>query len=234
MTDDLVPFAEPSRLPAPATLKETLRRELNEQVTAERAVRGEVHQPEDVYALVRKLAGAADAFSEYANAFSSAAAAAKRELDSELIAAVGENDGVPLGGLVVPDLNGTDIRFNLDKGNVHDIDADQVISIVITNLIAISRDTEPEWDEDLDDAQAYRDRYELWMAGVMRVAIDRVLTLGTYAMQVSKVRAFEADLAGTGADQEAAVVRGAVATTAKYRGVKVERKQRKSRGATHG
>jgi len=227
MTDELVPFAEPSRLPAPADLKETLRRELSEHVTAERAARGDVHQPEDTWALVRKLGGAFDAFSEYANAFSSAAAMARRELDAELFAAVGDSDGVPLAGMSVPDANGTDIRFTVEKGNIHAIDTDQVISVVIANLIEITRDTEPEWDEDVEDAAGYRARYETWMAGVMRLAVDQVLALGSYAMQVSKVRAFAADLGATGVDAESAVVTGSITTTSRYKGVKMERKERR-------
>jgi hypothetical protein len=226
VADELVPFAEPSRLPAPADLKETLRRELSEHVTRERADRGDIHQPEDVWALVRKLAGAKDAFEEYAQAFSAAASMAGRELKEELIAAVGENDGIPLSGMSVPDTDGTDIAFSLAKGNTHGIDADQVISAVISNLIMISRDTEPE-EQPGDDYYEYRDRYETWMAGVMRLAVDHVLALGSYAMQVSKVRAFAADLAATERDGESAVVRGSISTTPTYKGVKLERKRRK-------
>jgi hypothetical protein len=229
MTDELVPFAEPSRLPAPADLKETLRRELSEHVTAERAARGDVHQPEDTWALVRKLGGAFDAFSEYANAFKSAAAMARRELDAELIAAVGESDGVPLAGMAVPDVNDTEIKFSLDQGNQYTIDADQVIQVVVANLIEITRDTEPEWDEDLEDAAGYRARYETWMAGLMVLAIDHVMQLGSYAMQVSKVRAFAADLAAAGADSESAVVTGAITRATRYKGVKMERKERRKR-----
>lgn len=227
MTDEIVPFADPVRLPAPATLKDMLREELSAHVTRERADRGDICQPEDVSPLVRALAGARDAFSEYANAFSSAAALAKRELDEELVQAVGEQDDIPNGPLLVPDTDGTDIRLVPDYGNNHHIDVDQVISTAIMNLITISRDTEPEWDEDLDDAQAYRDRYELWMAGLMRLAVDHILSMGSYSMQVSKVRAFGVALAGTEADDDAAVIRGAIRTTRNYRGVKVERKQRK-------
>jgi len=127
----------------------------------------------------------------------------------------------------VPDANGTDIRFTVEKGNIHAIDTDQVISVVIANLIEITRDTEPEWDEDVEDAAGYRARYETWMAGVMRLAVDQVLALGSYAMQVSKVRAFAADLGATGVDAESAVVTGSITTTSRYKGVKMERKERR-------
>jgi hypothetical protein len=226
VTDDLIPFAEPARLPAPADLKETLRRELSEHVARERDQRGHVHQPEDVFALVRKLAGAHDVLGEYANAFSNAASMARRELESELVTAVGEQDGIPTSGLDVPDRDGTDIRFTLAKGNTHDIELRTVIAAVVAATVARMSGGEPVQADDEDDA-AYDERYWRWFAHVIERAIDWVLSLGTYTMQVTKVRAFAATLAGDGEDAMAAVVNGAVNTTSSYRGVKMERKQRR-------
>lgn len=230
MSDDLVPVPDVVRaLPAPRVVSEALKAELYARVAAERNRRGDVHQPEDVSPLVRALAGAKELLEEYARAFTRAATIAKDELDTELFEAVGQQAGIPNSGLTVPDLDGTDILFSLLKPNKHDIDTDQVITVVINNLIEITRDTEPEWDEDVEEAPTYRARYEAWMAGVMRLAVEHVIELGTYAMQVSKVRAFATDLAGTGCDAEAAVVRGSITTTARYGGIKVDRKERKKR-----
>lgn len=225
-TDELVPFADPVRLPAPAELKETLRVELSRHVSDERESRGEVHQPEDVSPLVRALAAAKDAFAEYANAFSSAASLAKRELDEELVQAVGEDDGVPRGNLTVPDLNGTDIRFGLNFTNSHDIDQATVLAAVVGNTIAATRDTEPIQEVDEPD-HVYLSRYDDWLMHVVERAVDTVLALGSYSMQVSKVKAYSATLASQGLDPLAGVVRGAIKTTRAYGGVKVERKTRK-------
>lgn len=225
---DLEPVPDAVRaLPAPADVGRAVKEALSARVAAERAARGDVHQPEDVYALARALAGARDLLSEYARAFSGGASLAAKELKEEHLTAVGEDDGVPRSALTVPDLDGTDIRFTVEKPNSHDIATDMVVSVAVADVMARTRDTEPEWDEDVDDAQGYRDRYELWMADVIGQAIDLVLSLGSYDMQVSKVRAYQTTLAGNGEDHLAGVVRGAITTTAQYRGVKVERKQRK-------
>jgi hypothetical protein len=226
VTDDLVPFADPIRLPAPADLKDTLRLELSRHVTAERAARGDVTQPEDVSPLVRALARAKDAFGEYANAFSSAAALAKKELDEELTQAVGEKDGVPMGNLTVPDLDGTDIRFGLNFTNSHAINEQTVLAAIVGNLIDDMIGNEPVQDDGETDDD-YDSRYWRWFQHVVERAITDVLAVGSYSMQVSKVKAFSATLAGQGKDTLAAVVRGAINTTRAYGGIKMERKTRK-------
>ncbi len=227
---DLVPLPDNVRsLPAPQDVGRALKEALTARVAAERAARGEVHQPEDVSPLVRSLAGAHELLGEYARAFTGAAGLAREELDEELLAAVGEQEGIPISGLTVPDLDGTDLRFTLNKTNNHDIDERAVLAAVIGNTIAATRDTEPEWDEDIEDASAYRDRYEDWMCHVMERAIDTVIALGSYSMQVSKVNAYAVTLAGQGHDSLASVVRGSVKTTQKYRGTKLERRERKEK-----
>jgi len=227
--NDIVPVPDAVRaLPSPRDISTALQAELVARVERERAVRGDVHQPEDVYALVRSVAAARELLQDYARAFSSAAALAGTVLEEEHLAAVGEQDGVPLAGLTVPDLDGTDIRFGLSTSNTHTIDTNQVIMTVINTLIQVTRDTEPSWPDD-EDFDTYRDRYETWMAHVMRRVVGQVMELGSYTMQVSKVRALAAELAGGGFDAESAVVRGAISTSKNYRGVTVERKERKKR-----
>lgn len=227
MADEVVPVPDAVRaLPSPREIGAALKAELVARVTRERAVRGDVHQEEDVYALVRALAGARDLLHEYAYEFAGAEGSATQMLEEELVAAVGEQDGIPTSGLKVPDLNGTDIHFDLATSNTYDIDQRAVLTAVIWTAIDRMRDGEPAQEQDESD-RAYEDRYWKWFAHVVERVLDVVFNLGTYSMQVSKVRAYMTALAGEGDDAMAAVLRGAITKTQRYRGVKVERKQRK-------
>lgn len=215
-------------MPAPSDVAQALRDALYQRVAAERANRGEVHQPEDVSPLVRSLAGAQELLNDYARAFTRAATIAKDELDEELFTAVGNQDGIPMSGLKVPDLDGTDILFSLIKPNTHGIDERTVVAAVIGHTIATRRGSEPSQNDD-ETNHEYDQRYEGWMADVIEQAVDQVLDLGSYALQVSKVKAYAVALAGQGEDNLAGVVRGSINTTATYRGIKVERKERKEK-----
>lgn len=227
MSDELAPLPEAVRaLPSPDLIGDALKRELNARVTAERDARGDVHQPEDTYALVRSLDRAHGLLTEYAHQFSQAAALARKELDNELYTAVGDSDGVPNGPLVVPD-GDRNIRLAPDHGNSHDIDAAQVVAVAVARALDITRDTEPE-QELAESEDAYMLRYDAWLTGVIMTALRLVHSLGTFSMQVSKVRAFAAELASLELDSQAAVVNSAVHTSRRYRGVKHERKERKT------
>lgn len=229
VTDELVPLPDAVRsLPAPRDVGRALREALTARVNAEREARGEVHQPEDVSPLVRSLAGAKELLDEYARAFTGAAGLAREELDEELLAAVGEQDGVPLSGLTVPDLDGTDIRITLNKTNNHNIHQYTVLTAVIGHTIARMKGGEPEQRENEPDEE-YDDRYWSWVFRVIERVLDQVLNLGSYSMQVSKVQAYAVALAGQGEDNLAAVVRGSIKTTQNYRGTKLERKERKEK-----
>lgn len=229
MSDELVPLPPQIQgMPSPRDVGTMLIANLAVRVHHARTARGDVHQPEDVYPLVRSLAGAKEMLEDYARAFTTAAAEAKYNLDDELVAAVGEQAGIPTSGLTVPDVDGTDIHLTLATPNSHDIGMDAVLNVVVADVLARARDSEPD-NLPGEDFYAYRDRYETWMAGVMRMAIDQVIELGSYSMQVSKVRAYETALAGDAADDLAGVVRGSITKTSHYRGIKLERKERKKR-----
>lgn len=227
MSDDLVPLPPQIQgIPSPRDVGTMLVANLAVRVHNAREARGGVTQPEDVNALVRSLGGAKEMLEDYARAFTTAAQEAGHYLREEHLSAVGEQDGVPQSGLKVPDLDGTDIVFTLDQPNSHTVDQDQVIAVAINRRLELHRDTEPIQADD-EPSYLYLERYEQWMFIVMRLAVADVLGVGTYTMQVSKARAFAAQLAGEGRDAAAAVVRGAINTTTRYRGVKVERRERK-------
>jgi len=212
-------------LPAPDVIGDALKRELSSRVAAERDARGDVRQPEDVYALTRALDRAHGLLTEYAHQFSQAAAYARKELDNELFAAVGDNDGIPAGPLVVPD-GDRNIRLAPDHANSHHIDTAQVTAVAVTRALAITRNTEPEQEPNESDGD-YADRYDTWLVGVIMTALRLVHSLGGFTMQVSKVRAFAQELAAQELDDLAAVVTSAIKTTRRYRGTKHERKERR-------
>jgi len=229
VTDDLVPLPPQIQgIPSPRDVSTMLISNLAVRVHYARTARGDVTQPEDVNALVRALGGAKEMLDEYSRAFATAAREAVHYLEEELLFAVGEQDGVPLSGLKVPDLDGTDLVFTLMKPKTHTVDEPQVIDVAVVDALAAARDTEPAQEPDESNA-AYLDRYERWMAGVVHMAVNTVIGLGSYSMQVSKVRAYAVELAGRGADTLASVVRGSITTKDKYTGTKFERKERKSK-----
>lgn len=223
--NELILPAQVSALPTPREVGQALKLALEERVVAARLARGDVHAPEDVNPLSRALLGTAEILADYGRAFNSAAAFAKRELGEELLNAVGEQDGIPLGNHTVPDVAG-DIKLTRDNVNVHDIDLDPLIAAAAFDALTESSGTEPVQRADQGDSD-YTIEYENWMAGVMTQAVYRLLTMGTFTAQVSKVRAYSADLARRGYDSVASTVSGAVRTTAEFRGVKVERKKEK-------
>jgi hypothetical protein len=67
-----------------------------------REERGRVVAAEDTFDLIRRLVHAQDVLTRTATAYSDAAKVAAQEIAEELSAAVGEQDGVPMGRLVVP------------------------------------------------------------------------------------------------------------------------------------
>lgn len=229
MSDDLVPLPPQIQgIPSPRDVGTMLVANLAVRVHHARQARGTTRQPEDVYALVRSLGGAKEMLEDYARSFTTAATEAKHWIDEELIEAVGEHDGIPRSGLKVPDTDGTDLHLTLNTPNSHTIDQPAVIAAIIGNTLAATRDTEPD-NLPGEDYDAYRDRYEAWMVHVIERVVDQVLAVGSYSMQVSKVNAYAVALAGEGEDHLAGVVRGSVTTTSNYRGIKVERKERKKR-----
>jgi hypothetical protein len=202
-----------------------LRHRLELEIRAQRDART-VHTPEDTWPLVRSLAATSERLHDYVAALSSTAQYVRLELGDELLAAVGDQDAIPNSGMVVPDHDGTVIKIDKDETNSHDIDAASVSAAVIAAVLRESRDSEPAWaDDDTDDT--YRDRYEEWMADVLMTTITTYVGLGSFSLQVSKVREFARLLATGRDDTMSSVVSSAIRTTRKYRGVKWARQQPK-------
>lgn len=194
-------------MPAPVEL----RRELIDRITAAYydlvKERGEVHTPEDTFAMQRRLGGTRDQFSGYMDAFKAGAALLKELQEEELVLAVGEQDGVPNQGLTIPDAEG-DIRISLDTPKSYTIELDQLVAVLIANIL----DSAPvAGDVDL-------------IPYAVTETVKALQEWGKVEPQVSKVRAWAATLARAGRDRDASVVKGAIHESTPYKGVKFTRK----------
>lgn len=224
------PKAELMTIPAdlrdPDTFRIAALEMLGSQITTRRAERGTVTVQEDTYSLVRDIAATQERVGEYARALQAVGKYLKGEMESELLAAVGEQDEIPTSGMEVPDLDGTSIKIAKDEVNEYELDVDRLRKAVLLAVLDETRATEPEQDEG-EGFDAYTLRYEAWMAEVILAAMETLVDLGKFEPQVSKVRAFAAALSGKGDDNLAAVVRGAIIQRRRYRGIKWDRKQSK-------
>lgn len=192
--------ALPANLPSPKTLGQMLTEAIGNHVAAARAERGEVHAPEDTYGLIRGLHATDELMGDYARAFTAARSMVRDELESELMDATGEQDGMPMGNLTVPDKDG-DIALTRDTSNAYDIDLGSLRAVIVALVGEVEGSAE---SADL--------------------AIGQLLALGTFTPQVSKVKEFARVLSRGDDDKLASVATGAIRKTTKYRGVKAVRK----------
>lgn len=224
-SDELVPVPG-SPMPSPADVHGQLLDRLRAFVYEAQIARGGVHRPEDVYALVRDLGAAHDRLTEYARAFTRVARVAKGFLEEEHVAAVGEQDDIPLSNLTVPDTDGTELVFTRDMPNSYDIDVEALIGVVAADTVDRTRDTDPPWADDMDQA-TYTRAYEEWLTRVLVAGMDQLVALGAFTPGVAKTRLYATDLAGVGKDSLSGVVSSAIRKTTWFKGIKLARRQRK-------
>lgn len=206
---DQVPALIPRDMPSPVEFKRELVDRINTAYYGLLAERGEVHTPEDTFAMQRRLGAERDRFSGYQDAFKAGAALLKELQEEELVLAVGEQDGIPNGGLTIPDAEG-DIRISLDAPKSYSIDIDQLVAV----LVGVLQDNAPE-DHDTEYAIQY----------AVTETVRALRGWGKVEPQVSKVRAWAATLARAGRDKDASVVSGAISESTPYKGVRFERKK---------
>ena len=202
---DKVP-ALTSNLPDPIQLQRALKDRIQAAYATLYEQRGRVDTPEDTYEMQRKLATTDEQFKGYMTAFREARKVIAQLQQEELVEARGEQDGIPLDGLTVPDRDG-DIRLSLDAPAVYDIDLEQLLAVLLTNIM---------------DRAPVADDVELIPYAVGETAAA-LLSWGKFEPQVSKVKAFAATLARNGRDKDASVVSGAITQRNPYKGVKFER-----------
>lgn len=217
-----------SGMPEPGQFKDTLLRAINTGYADLVATRGEVTSREDTYDVQRRLANSLEKCSAFGAAFTAATALLKQYVEEELVLAVGEQDGIPVGPLKVPDALG-DVRITLDQKHTYDIDVEILLGAVAATVSTpndgtpdlaayvtsiVEGDAADHAPEDLPDV----------LAQAMIDAQRRLVDCGKFAPQVTKVRAYAAEIARQGSDSLAAIVSGAIVKTTEHKGVKITRK----------
>jgi hypothetical protein len=200
-------------------------------VTQHRTARGEVIVPEDTYELVRRTTAAQEVLTQWAQAFTRAAAECTAVLEEEALTAVGGMPGyeeAPSGSLFVPDGEGKRIAVTPDwKPGDSTWDVDTLTAWVAEQTVAdeARKPIEvPPGDDPLDvpvwtNAEA---------VSLIRDGIDRLLRFGKFTPLASKVDAERKRLAGLQRDGDAAVLRQVRSVGLRqYKGVKVTREEAK-------
>jgi hypothetical protein len=218
-----------SGMPEPGQFKDTLLLAINTGYAELVDARGEVVSREDTFDVQRRLANSLEKCSAFAAAFTAATKLLKQYVEEELVLAVGEQDGIPVGPLKVPDALG-DVSISLDQTHTYDIDVETLFSAVAAT---VSTPGVENAGHDLaetvtaivegDHARGPADLPDV-LAQAMIDAQRKLTTCGKFTPQVSKVRAYAAEIARQGSDPLAAVVSAAITKTTEHKGVKITRK----------
>jgi hypothetical protein len=218
-------------LPTARTIRAVLREQLNRAVADERTSRGEVVSVEDTYQMHRSLAAVVDTCGEYSRAFADAAREAQQVAEEELAEVFGEQDGVPNQGLTVPNGDGTAIKIDLDVRNTWSADSDAIMAAVAFAVIEHG-DTAAILNPDAwADPETDTIRREELLGELLITAMKTLMETGKYDPQVSKLRRFTADIAGTpNGDRIASTVNITVRKSSIYKGVKVSTVEVKPKG----
>jgi hypothetical protein len=218
-------------LPAPHDLVGMLRAKLEELVTNARNGRGEVHTPEDTFEIQLGLAQVIEGLTDYARAFQKIAREARGYAEDELIEAVGEQDGIPLAGLKVPDPDGTTVSINRDMANQYEFDNDTLLTAVAHEVLTTERLPsvgDPKIMTQLGLSPQDTAAIDALLVRFMLTAMSRLVELGKFEPQISKVKAFTTELSRLeGGPQIASTVTSSTRKKPIYKGVKVEREQPK-------
>lgn len=184
-----------------------------------RAARGTVVVPEDTFDLVRRLTAAGEVLRQWSSAFETAAKEADALTAEEALTAVGEQDGVPLGSLFVPDGEGQRIAVRPDFA------AGESVWDVGT-LVGWLVDEEVEnYGVNLEEDGGWTEAHAKSAA---REVVDRLLTLGRYSPSATAIKALRTKLAGQQRDADAGTI-GQVRHVGPraFRGVKITREESK-------
>lgn len=224
-TTDLV-LHDGRKVPATQDLARLLRLGLNQVIAEERA--GKTFEtPEDTYAMARRLGSMEEVAKHYGRTFTTFSGDVRLALEEVLVDAVGEQDGVPTSGYVVPDTDGTDLKIGLDTSNSYSVDKDALKSalafVIMSRYDSMIADMfKAEFDGRGEDAQTM-------LAELLTEAMEEYAGQGKFEPQVTKVRATAKLLARIpGGEKISAIVTAAIKKTVNYKGVKVERVQPKA------
>jgi hypothetical protein len=179
-----------------------------------RAERGTVVTPEDTYDLVRRLTHAGEVLRQVAEAFIAGAKETDALLEEEATIALGEQDGIPLGTLFVPDGVGQRIAVRTEYGTEKDAwDTASLTGWLVEDTVATIA-------AEVDDGTWNRGDAEL--AG--RKVAERLLALGNFVPKVTEVEKLRTQAAELG-DDETARTLGQLRTKGGrvYKGTKITR-----------
>lgn len=202
-------------MPAPHTLVGIMRERLHGLVLELREARGDVHAPEDVYVPIRRLAALAEGLTDYSSAFRKIAGEVNGFVQDELEEAVGEQDGVPLSGLTVPDVDGTDIKVTLNTPSEYTFDLEAIMRGVAVKLMADNPNDAR--DPSLDGDQADEELYVLLLK-----AMGHLLAAGKFEPQVSKVKKLATEIARTD-PAVASTITSTIKKRTEFKGVRAKR-----------
>lgn len=212
----------------PQDLKRRILQAVQEGYQALTEARGPVGMPEDTFDVQRRLGSAGERLKGYAEAFNAGFKMVTTLAEEELVEAVGEQDGVPREGLTVPDAGG-DLRIAPRYENEYQGDVEQLASVVAAETLQTAYS--PEYPRVVDLVRAIvegdagdPERLEEQLHEMLTDTLYRMLTLGKFTPQVTKVKTYAAGLSRNGMDSLAAIARTSLTKTSVYKGVTTVRK----------
>jgi hypothetical protein len=194
-----------------------------------REARGTVVVPEDTYDTVRRLTAAGEVFRQWRDAFEGAAKEADALTAEEAVTAVGEQDGVPLGSLFVPDGEGHRIAVRPDFASGESVwDVGTLIGWLVDDEAADDRcscSPPPITDGPERDCPIHGDPMTV-AREVARNVVDRLLALGKFTPGAKPIEELRKKLAAAQRDADAGTIRQVRHVGPRtFRGVKIVREE---------
>lgn len=219
-------------------LRAQLEHALATAVMEMRAARGTVVSQEDTYELVRRLAKAQEVFGQWAGAFTAAGKACTQHIEDELLTAVGEQDGIPTGRMIVPTGGAheyvvtPEYRAGSDTWDVHSI-IGVVADVAAAEHAASGCSCEPypSGDGPERDCVVHGDPAVVSQEVAANAGHKLLGLLSSPKWASTKVDALRRSLAGTPEGDRMASVLGQARNKGErvYQGVKVELEEAKAR-----
>lgn len=200
---------------------------LRQAAADHRRARGTVVTAEDTYPLVRRLTEADEVLGQWSRAFADAAKEARAIIEEEALTVAGaEHEGTLSDSLYVPDGVGRRIAVRGDwQAGSSTWDVPSLIGWLVDDEVAEAKGADAlqrkareqgvvmpkSWDDDE-------------VREVARNIVDRLLALGSYTPNATKIKTLRVKLAELGRDAEAAVIAQVRSVGLRtYKGVKVTR-----------
>lgn len=188
------------------------------------AARGEVANREDTYQTIRKVASWHEQAKNLKAVFDDARVRTASLLEDEMVAAVGEQDGMPNEKtLKVPDAAG-DVVLTASTTNIYHIDVDSLISAATAVHLAGGEVAAIVDIVNGDHQTIAPDQLADVLAEICAGVVQAVLACGKFEPQVTKVRAYADAIARGGEDGLSGVVTDSIRKTVKTNGVTMKRK----------